>query len=351
MSSRSSHSQGGGASQQKQITQQEMRAFLENPNERKNWAPFIHYMKPESNTVMNEKMMKSLYKVLEKNPTLINTLLLDFDQKKQQKTKSRIINGARFNVCFFDVNYPQRQLSDILIEELLKSSYHSNALSLLKLMKDYGSIKSSLLDDAIQQRREIEEGVITPRDVLNFLRHPNHQGVIQKLAKFIPTTGKFRGDLTFLGIKMYEPLHTVLTDDPTLINVILDALKYENDGSPRYDILQTMMYILTQYSHDDDHVQYLKKVVLYVFKKLKREKVEDTKNPVYRFLHDTLNQHNSDALLVEALTTPVIDAIKTKLRNIEYYGKFIKKQRTRLPISLSNVSQYLQSSSRSRRPF
>ena len=128
---------GGGGAQQlqqlQQITKQEMKAFLENPDDPVNLAPFQPHLTltPKSNVFMNNKMSGALRKVLDSQPDLI-IKLLDFNPE-QETSKSRIISGARSLVS--NLHDPKHtDLLKKLIDTLVKTSYQKQALPLLELM-------------------------------------------------------------------------------------------------------------------------------------------------------------------------------------------------------------------------
>ena len=414
-----------------------MKAFLENPDDPVNLAPFQPHLTltPKSNVFMNNKMSGALRKVLDSQPDLI-IKLLDFNPE-QETSKSRIISGARSLVS--NLHDPKHtDLLKKLIDTLVKTSYQKQALPLLELMNHNIGRTDELFADAIKDRkiiqkslklidkaRKIVKGEIAPdKETVEFLkkiikaRMTPHEGstpllpdlsltrqykehverFIQQYDKPTPKriidavmylqnkedtnlkrspaqylyrrlfddssptdlgqrrnrhriltnieelqeriqrdsdikrkdihdflsdpnyqlTGDLANDdLINLQRKMSRPLHFVLTKEPALIDVILDVLKGKTNRSRRYEILQTMMHILIQDFHDDKIVQYLKKVVPHVFQKLKREKVNAIENPVYRFLDITLNKRNSEELLETALTTQVLDEIRSELHDIE----------------------------------
>jgi len=447
--SSSSRSYGGGgggarAQQQKKITQQEMKAFLENPDDPVNLEPFQAHLTPKTNVHMNEKMSGALLKVLDSHPDLI-IKLLDFNPN-QKTSKSRIINGARSIVFQLFPEFGNENILKKLIGELVKTSYQKQALTLLENMKSNIG-HADLFDDAIKHRtitqkslglldkaikvvkgemapdeetvkflKKIMKARYTPHkeeptssyyrqrrvkqhedkftghykesspeliieavrylqtmgddtnlkrapaqylyhrleealeelpsrqrtkrlqkydqsimqhderkkieeDVRNFLLDSTNQRFIGKLAKFIPPNG----DLTKLGTKIYEPLHTVLTEQPELIDIILTSLMDRSDKSKRYEIMQTMMHALIAFSHDEENIPYFQKVVPYVFKKLNQ--VTDTTNPVYRFLNTTLNQRNSDDLLQKALTPSLLKQIRDELTTIKQKAQRLKQSR------------------------
>jgi hypothetical protein len=441
MSSSRSYGGGGGAraqSQQlKQITQKEMKAFLENPDDPVNLEPFQPHLTRTSNVTMNNKMSGALLKVLDSQPDLI-IKLLDFkpDQKKTT-SKSRIISGARSLVSHLHpTDLKHTDLLKKLIDILVKTSHQKQALSLLELMNQNIGRTDELFADAIKDRKIIQKslklidkakkilkGEIAPdKETVNFLKkitqarmtplkgstpllpdlsstqqykkhverfiyqydEPSQKRIIEavmylqnkedtnlkrapaqylyrrlfdgvldlqqrrnlhqlltnieELQERIQRDGDIKrkdireflsdpnyqltgdlanDDLVNLQRKMSQPLHFVLTKEPVLIDVILDALKGKNNRSRRYEILQTMMHILIQDFNDDKIVQYLKKVVPYVFDKLKRDKVNAIENPVYKFLDHTLNLRNREELLETALTTQVLDEIRRKLHDIK----------------------------------
>jgi len=444
-SSRSYGGGGGGAraqSQQlKQITQKEMKAFLENPDDPVNLEPFQAHLtsSTQSNVPMNAKMSGALLKVLDSHPDLI-IKLLDFNPD-QKTSKSRIISGARSKIFQLHPRLPGKvkyeNILKKLIDELVKTSYQKKALSLLENMKSNIG-HADLFDDAIKHRTitqkslglldkaiKVVKGEIAPdeetvkflnkimkarrtphkeeptssyyrqrrvkqhedkftghykesspeliieavrylqtkgddtnlkrtpaqylyhrleealeelplrqrtkrlqkydqsimqhderkkieKDVRDFLLNSTNQRFIGKLAKFIP----LNGDLAELGTKIYEPLHTVLTEQPELIDIILTSLMRRSDKSERYEIMQTMMHVLiTSYHHDEKNIPYFQKVVPHVFGKLKQ--VTSTTSPIYRFLNFTLNLRNSDNLLQKALSPSLLEQIRIELTRIE----------------------------------
>ena len=169
----------------KRITKQQLRAFFRDPDAPRSLKPFQQLLSFDTNVSLVKNITKSLIQLL-KSDRELTSIIADYKiaRETEDTGKSRIFSSSR-------------------------AILHSNAA------------------------RQLFQGSISTKDVLDFLENSDNES---NIAKLVPD-----GDMKFFGHKIYKPLHDVLTEHPKLIKVILDIKPGHRYDDRRSKILQQML--------------------------------------------------------------------------------------------------------------